>query len=196
MKSRFKKHTNTYSFFSIIFIIITICIHCQLTRADELTVDPKNPSLFQTIQSAIDIASDHSLIHITPGTYLESLTIDKPITIQGVDKLSESHNVVKRFRHQTLDIETGRIPPENKAGLVFLFDDGVDTLTEILSHRRFFGSTQQQQIINIDIGIADETDHINEMSEVVNDILGMIIVTDMHIQEELNQQEGLIRGEG
>ncbi len=38
---------------------------------------------YSTIQSAIDAASPGAVIEIEPGTYVENLTIDKPLTLRG-----------------------------------------------------------------------------------------------------------------
>lgn len=42
---------------------------------------------YDSIQGAIDAAYDHDTINVAPGTYNESIAIDKPLTLRGAHGL-------------------------------------------------------------------------------------------------------------
>src|SRR5688572_4245804 len=48
-----------------------------------LVVDPSDPEAYQTIAAAVDAAEDGDMILVRPGTYMESVTITKDITLRG-----------------------------------------------------------------------------------------------------------------
>ena len=78
---------------SLIFgLLLTTLIVTSLTpilSASTHYIDPSDPDMFTTIQSAIDASSPGDLILIHPGVYNESITINKELTIEAVsEKLS------------------------------------------------------------------------------------------------------------
>ena len=64
-----------------------VCLSMLLAVGSAALASSKGVSLgetsYPTIQSAIDAASPGAVIEIEPGTYMENLTIDKPLTLRG-----------------------------------------------------------------------------------------------------------------
>jgi F-box protein 11 len=54
-----------------------------LAGPGRLVVDPNDPDAYQTIAAAVDAAEDGDTILVRPGTYNESVTITKDITLRG-----------------------------------------------------------------------------------------------------------------
>ena len=100
---------------------------CSLAAAGrELTVGPKGQ--YPTVQSAVDAAAPHSVIHIQPGVYKERVTVpySKPfLTIRGDDPLTtvitnNSHaglpgpkGPINTFATQTVFIQANDFTAEN-----------------------------------------------------------------------------------
>jgi hypothetical protein len=62
----------------------------QMLVASVITVDDDGDADFTTIQAAIDAASAGNVIEIAEGTYSGGLTIDKALTLQGVNSSAMS----------------------------------------------------------------------------------------------------------
>jgi PKD repeat protein len=72
--------------FILIGFLFSIIIHSHLGNATELAVNLNSSISYQSIQQAINDASSNDTILISDGIYVESIIIDKPLTIQGMDK--------------------------------------------------------------------------------------------------------------
>ncbi len=74
--------------FAIICIVVGLMLVCVLPMAKAksdgaLTVAADGSGKYSSIQEAIDAAGEGEIIRIGPGTYEESLEIDKPLTLEG-----------------------------------------------------------------------------------------------------------------
>jgi len=71
-------------------IILTICIIIGFTimsfSVNAKTITVGNDQDYQTIQNAVDIASDRDTIYVLNGIYTGNIEIDKSITLEGQDK--------------------------------------------------------------------------------------------------------------
>ncbi len=54
---------------------------------------------YQTIQHAIDLAESGDTIYVFPGTYNETLLINKKLTLQGLDKVNTTISKNDRYRY-------------------------------------------------------------------------------------------------
>lgn len=77
--------------FGILFILVllvsfSLTTAVPVTAAVTLTVDTSvsvSATNFHTIQAAINAAGSGDTINVAPGTYVEAITINKPLTIRG-----------------------------------------------------------------------------------------------------------------
>jgi len=60
---------------------IPMVLFAALVTSSPLSI--RIPEQYATIQQAIDAAPPFAIIHVAPGTYIESLTIDKPLSLIG-----------------------------------------------------------------------------------------------------------------
>jgi len=81
---------------------------CCSVQADTLYVDDSGGAPYATIQDAIDAANTSDTIYILAGTYLETIDINKPLTVQGISRESVSiegsgnHTVIVSSNNVTL----------------------------------------------------------------------------------------------
>ncbi|HZZ41569.1 MAG TPA: M56 family metallopeptidase [Tepidisphaeraceae bacterium] len=83
-----RKDSMRISRISLAFLAVPVALSCVLlARADptpgKIITVAKQGGDYPTIQSAIDAAPDGSIIRIAPGTWNESLTLSKPLTLEG-----------------------------------------------------------------------------------------------------------------
>ncbi|MCD6467846.1 MAG: right-handed parallel beta-helix repeat-containing protein [Thermoplasmata archaeon] len=75
---------------SVVLIFVVVAVGARDIYVDGSypysTGDGSVDHPYQTIQHAIDVAEDGDTIYVFSGTYNESLTIDKKLTLQGLDK--------------------------------------------------------------------------------------------------------------
>ncbi|KAA0007572.1 MAG: PKD domain-containing protein [Thermoplasmata archaeon] len=75
---------------SVVLIFVVVAVEARDIYVDGSypysTGDGSVDHPYQTIQHAIDVAEDGDTIYVFSGTYNESLTIDKKLTLQGLDK--------------------------------------------------------------------------------------------------------------
>lgn len=75
--------------FGLLLTTLIVNLVTPILSASTHYVDPSDPSMLETIQSAIDASSDGDRILIHPGVYDESVVINKELTIEAVsEKLS------------------------------------------------------------------------------------------------------------
>ena len=69
----------------LIFIVIGLLLAMGGGEGATITVDDDGPADYGTIQAAIDGASDGDTVLVNNGTYMESIIIDKQISLNGWD---------------------------------------------------------------------------------------------------------------
>ncbi|MCB0041950.1 MAG: hypothetical protein KDE23_19840, partial [Caldilinea sp.] len=69
------------------FLLVSLAFFGSASAATTLLVDPSNCASgsgnYCSIQAAINAATPGDTVFITDGTYVEKLTIYKPLTLQG-----------------------------------------------------------------------------------------------------------------
>ena len=81
--------------------------------ASTLCVQPGNPACFSTISAALAAAQNGDLIRVSAGTYIEYVTINKTVTLQG------GWNASFTARDPALNVTTIR-PPDASFSVVYI----------------------------------------------------------------------------
>jgi len=63
-----------------------VILFSTVSAADTWTVDDDNKADFDNIQDAVNVASDGDAVHISPGTYTETINmLGKAIQLVGIE---------------------------------------------------------------------------------------------------------------
>ena len=69
-----------------LLLILSFTLFETSTLACDIEVDQNNPAaLYQTIQEGLDAALEGQEVCVHPGTYIESVTIEKSITLRALE---------------------------------------------------------------------------------------------------------------
>jgi hypothetical protein len=101
------------------------------------------PQDYSTIQAAVDAASSGDVIDVAPGTYRETITIDRSITLRGrvYDRADPRRNttIVDGGGSSVITISPGISPKPLLVGLVVANgDDGITTQSPIVVKHSYF----------------------------------------------------------
>ena len=91
---------------SIFFIVLFLIIIIPLGESAELLVDRNNADAYQSIQEAVNAASDYDIININKGLYEEAVVITKPLNLKGSDK---SNTTITSFNQTALIISSENV---------------------------------------------------------------------------------------
>ena len=83
MKSRPKRCQPIMQALCLLGIVVLLAMMAPSTEGETITVDDDGPADYHSIQEAVDNASDFDTILVFEGQYNGTITIDKPITIEG-----------------------------------------------------------------------------------------------------------------
>ena len=113
------------------------------------------PEDYSTIQAAVDAASSGDIIDIAPGTYRETITIDRSVTVRGrfydVADPRRNTTIVDGGGSSVITVTSGIRPQPLLVGLVVANgDDGITTTSPISVKHSYF--VDNQDSLDYEIG--------------------------------------------